>query len=497
MQSVSIIGGGISGLTASCFLAKAGYEVSIYEKNASIGGRARVFKEGGFTFDMGPSWYWMPGVYEDFFQQFGHSTSDFYELRQLDPGFQIIFSPSDVLKVPANMTELLNVFEAREKGSAARLQRFLKEAAFKYEVGMNQLVRTPAYSWLEFARLPVLKAIFKMNVFSSVRSYVRRYFKDPGLISLLEFPVLFLGATPDRIPALYTLMNHSALSEGTFYPMGGMGKVIDGIADLARSLGVEIKTSAPVSHIDVSMGRVKGIEVKGNVVDTDAVIAAADYHHVEQNLLPKAYRNYSAPYWQKKTLAPSCLVYYIGIGKRLPKLEHHNLFFDTDFDQHAHDIYSEPQWPKDPLFYVCCPSKTDPSVAPAGHENLFVLIPVAPDLQEDNTVRKDYLDKVLARIESYCGVSFRDDIVVSRSYGIADFVNDYNAFKGNAYGLANTLRQTAVLKPSMRNRKLGNLFYTGQLTVPGPGLPPALISGEIAARELIKQLKKQKHESAF
>jgi phytoene desaturase len=355
MQSVSIIGGGISGLTASCFLAKAGCDVTVYEKNASIGGRARVWRENGYTFDMGPSWYWMPGVYEDFFRQFGHEVSDFYDLRRLDPGFQIIFSASDVLKVPASVDQLREVFEERERGSALKLDKFLKEAAFKYDIGMGQLVRTPAYSWLEFARLPVLNAILKMNVFSSVRSYVRRYFKDPSLISLLEFPVLFLGAMPDRIPALYTLMNHSALSEGTFYPMGGMGKVIDGIVDLARSLGVAIKTSAPISHINVSTGKVVGLEVNGKVVDTAAVVAAADYHHVEQKLLPQAYRNYSAPYWQKKTLAPSCLVYYIGVSKSLPKLEHHNLFFDTDFEQHAHDIYSDPQWPKDPLFYVCCP----------------------------------------------------------------------------------------------------------------------------------------------
>lgn len=492
MQSVSIIGSGISGLVASCFLARSGYDVTVYEKNTTIGGRARVLSQDGFTFDMGPSWYWMPDVYEDFFNQFGKSASDYYQLKQLDPGFQIIYSNTDVIKVPASAEQLRAVFEEREPGAARRLEKFLREAAFKYNIGMKDLVRTPAYSWMEFVRIPVLKAVFKMNLFSSVRSYVRRYFKDPGLISLLEFPVLFLGAMPGNIPALYTLMNHAALSQGTFYPMGGMGKIVSGISELAGSLGVSIKTSSPVSNMLTARRKVNGLEINGSIVPTDAVIAAADYHHVEQKLLRVPFRNYAESYWKEKTLAPSCLVYYIGVNKVLPGLEHHNLFFDSDFEQHARDIYSEPTWPADPLFYVCCPSKTDPSVAPPGHENLFILIPVAPGLKEEDGLRDAYFDKVINKIESYCGLRFSADIVVKQDYGIHDFIRDYHAFKGNAYGLANTLMQTAVFKPSMRNKKVENLFYTGQLTVPGPGIPPAFISGEIAARQLIKHLKKEK-----
>ncbi|XZF13455.1 phytoene desaturase family protein [Chitinophagaceae bacterium MMS25-I14] len=491
MKSVSIIGSGISGLAASCFIARAGMDVTVYEKNETIGGRARFFTDKGFTFDMGPSWYWMPDVYEDFFNQFNKSASDFYELKQLDPGFQVIFSATDVMKVPADMESLRAMFEAREKGSAEKLDRFLKEAAFKYNVGMKELVRKPAYSWMEYARLPVLKAALRMNIFNSVRSYVRRYFRDPGLVSLLEFPVLFLGAMPDKIPALYTLMNHAALSQGTFYPMGGMSKVISGIASLAESLGVSVNTGAAVHHLHVENARVNSLSVNDRQVATDAVIAAADYHHVEQHLLAAPYRNYTADYWDSRTLAPSCLVYYVGVSKRLPRLEHHNLFFDTDFEQHARDIYAAPCWPSDPLCYVCCPSRTDPSVAPEGQENLFILIPVAPGLQGDEVVRSEYYDKVIKKIESFCDVDFREDIVVSHPYSISDFIKDYNAFKGNAYGLANTLLQTAVLKPRLRNKKVSNLFYTGQLTVPGPGLPPALISGEIVAGELIKQLKKE------
>ncbi len=491
-SKIAIIGGGISGLAASCFLAKDGYDVTVYEKNETTGGRARVFSEKGFVFDMGPSWYWMPDVYEDFFKQFGKTTGDYYNTVKLDPGFQVIFANDDVMEIPADTQELKKIFEAREPGSAARLEKFLREAAFKYNLAMKDLVRTPALSWSEFVRPGVIKALLRSNIFSSVRSYVRKHFKDPGIISLLEFPVLFLGAMPDNIPALYTLMNHAALTQGTFYPQGGMHKIMEGISSLASSLGVKIQTQADVSAIHTFGGEVKGVHVNGRHADATAVISSADYHHTEQALLQQHERNYNAAYWERKTMAPSCIIFYLGIDKKLPRLRHHNLFFDTDFEQHSRDIYESPKWPADPLFYVCCPSKTDDSVAPAGSENLFVLIPVAPGLKEEPNTRQQYFDKIIGKLESFCGTTFRGNIVVNKSYGIPDFIKDYHSFKGNAYGLANTLRQTAVLKPKMKNKKIKNLYYTGQLTVPGPGLPPALISGEIAAKELIRQLKKDR-----
>ena len=497
MQYVSIIGSGIAGLAASCFVAKSGEDVTIFEKNGTTGGRARTFEEQGFTFDMGPSWYWMPDVYEDFFNQFGKTAADYYDLVRLDPGFQIIYGKDDVLTVSPDMDELRATFEAREKGSAVKLDKFLKEAAFKYKIGMKDLVRSPAYSWLEFAKPAVLGSMFKMDLFSSVRSHVRSYFKDPGLISLLEFPVLFLGAMPDRIPALYTLMNHAALSQGTFYPMGGMGKVISGIESLATSLGAMIQTGAEVSHINVRKNKAVSLRVNGGEVRTQGVIAAADYHHVEQEMLDEAYRNYDAEYWEGRTMAPSCMIFYLGVNKKLPGLQHHNLFFDTDFEQHAKDIYASPRWPADPLFYVCCPSKTDPSIAPEGMENLFILVPVAPGLTDTSLIKAYYFQKLIQKIEAFCGTSFADNIIVNRAYSVNDFIKDYHAFKGNAYGLANTLRQTAVWKPGLRNKKVSNLFYTGQLTVPGPGLPPALISGELSAKELLKQLKHRNYESVI
>ena len=489
MKKVAVIGSGFSGLACSSFLAKKGHTVTVFEKNTDAGGRARMFSENGFVFDMGPSWYWMPEVFENFFNQFGKSTKDYYELIQLDPGFQIIYSENDVLKIPASKEELKNEFENIEKGSAEKLEKFLKEAEFKYKVGMSELVYKPAYSWFEFMSMDVITGMLKSNVFSSVSSYVRKYFKDERLIMLLEFPVLFLGAMPNQIPALYTLMNHSALSQGTFYPMGGMFKIVEGMKKLAESQGVQFKFNDPIKRLKITANKISSVKTELNDQYFDGVIASADYHHVEQNLLPAEYRNYSESYWNKKTFAPSSLIFYLGVNKKINKLLHHNLFFDADFKAHSVAIYETPSWPEEPLFYVCCPSKTDATVAPEGMENVFILIPIATGIEDNESIRENYFQKVIKRLEKYTEDKISEHIIYKKSYCVSNFINDYNAFGGNAYGLANTLKQTAVLKPSLRNKKVKNLFYTGQLTVPGPGVPPALISGQIAAKELDNYLK--------
>jgi phytoene desaturase len=331
--------------------------------------------------------------------------------------------------------------------------------------------------------------MLKSNVFSSVSSYVRKYFKDERLIMLLEFPVLFLGAMPNQIPALYTLMNHSALSQGTFYPKGGMFKIVEGMKQLAESLGVEFKFNDPIKGLKINEDKISSVKTTLNGHYFDGVVASADYHHVEQALLPSEFRNYSEQYWNKKTFAPSSLIFYLGINKKINKLLHHNLFFDADFNAHSKAIYENPAWPDEPLFYVCCPSKTDETVAPEGMENLFILIPIATGLKDEENTRDIFFNKVITRLEKYTGENITEHIVYKKSYCVSNFINDYNAFGGNAYGLANTLKQTAVLKPSLRNKKIKNLFYTGQLTVPGPGVPPALISGQIAAKELDNYLK--------
>ncbi len=481
-----MIGSGFSGMSAACFLAKAGNDVTVYEKNTTNGGRARSFTEQGFTFDMGPSWYWMPDVFEKFFGNFGMHPSDYYELVQLDPGFQVIFGKDNVLAVPASMAGIEDMFEGIEKGSAVKLKKFLDEGRYMYNTGMQHLVYRPSYSWAEYINYDVLKGVTKLHVFQSVRSHVRSYFKDERLVALMEFPVLFLGAMAHQIPALYSLMNYAALSLGTWYPMGGMLKIPQAMEDLARSMGVQFRNDCEITKLNVANGSVTSLNTINGTPHTNGVIATGDYHHMEQYLLEPQYRNYTEQYWTKKTFAPSCLIFYIGVNKRVKKLIHHNLFFDASIDKHSNDIYTDPQWPEDPLFYACCPSKTDPDVAPEGMENLFVLIPVAPGLKDTEEVRERYYKKVMSRMEQWCGDTITEHVVYKRSYCINDFMADYHSYKGNAYGLANTLMQTAVLKPSLRNKTIKNLFYAGQLTVPGPGVPPALISGQIAAGQLLK-----------
>lgn len=495
MAKVVVIGSGFSGLASACYLAKAGHEVTVLEKNTSAGGRARAFEVNGFVFDMGPSWYWMPDIFEKFFNDFGKQTSDYYDLKKLDPGFKVFFGNKDTLSVPADRYALYSLFESIEKGSAEKLKTFLNEGEFKYRVGMQELAYKPALSWLEFANLKVLKGVARTHMFRSVKSYVRSFFKDPRLVALMEFPVLFLGAKPDNIPALYSLMNYAALEMGTYYPMGGMSKIVEGMISLAESLGVKIETSCEVKEIKVKNGISYGVNTSNGFYMSDTIIATADYHHVEQKLLRAEERNYTPDYWDKKIFAPSCLIFYLGLDKKIEKLDHHNLFFDRDFDKHATEIYDKPKWPEEPLFYTCCPSKTDSSVAPAGKENLFLLIPIAPGLEDNEELRQNYYNRIMQRLEIECNENINQYVIYKESYCIKDFIKDYNAYKGNAYGLANTLNQTAVLKPRAKSNHVANLFYAGQLTVPGPGVPPALISGKISAQLAINHLKTIKHET--
>jgi phytoene desaturase len=487
MVKTAVIGSGFSGLAAACFLAQEGYAVTVLEKNISAGGRARKFEANGFMFDMGPSWYWMPDVFENFFKSFNKQTSDYYTLTRLDPSYRIFFSKEDVWDVPAGVPALCEFFERVEPGSTVQLLKFLNEGQFKYELGMQQLVYKPGLSVSELIDTKVLSGMLKLHVFQSMSGYVRKYFKDRRLIQLLEFPVLFLGATPENTPALYSLMNYADMSLGTWYPQGGMHKIIEGMMTLAESLGVKIRFHSNVEQIVVENDQAKGLIVNGNREDFDYIVAGADYHHVEQELLPIKFRKYDEDYWNARKLAPSSLIFYLGLNKKIKNLQHHNLFFDADFSKHTDQIYENPGWPDNPLFYVCCPSKTDETVAPAGFENLFILMPTAPGLKDSESIQKKFFDHIINRLEILTGESIKDHIVYSRNYGPNDFVNDYNAFKGNAYGLANTLMQTANLKPSIINKKVKNLFYTGQLTVPGPGVPPSLISGQVVAKYVIRQ----------
>ncbi|UEQ77838.1 phytoene desaturase family protein [Chryseobacterium arthrosphaerae] len=485
-KRIAVIGSGFSGLSAAAYAAKSGNEVHVFEKHHQPGGRARQFKtDQGYIFDMGPSWYWMPDIIEGFFSDFDCKASDFFDLVSLDPQFEMVFSEEKV-SVPEKNEDLRELFEEIESGAARQYDKFMKSARFKYEVGMKDFVTKPCYNWLEFASLKIAGSALKLDLLSDFRKYVSGYFTDPKLRSLMEFPVIFLGASPRQIPALYSLMNYGGYVLGTKYPMGGFYQLVLAMKEVAEKQGVTFHFNHDVQKINTENGKAASITVNGEDYEFDAVIASSDYHHTE-TLIPKSLRNYKEAYWKTRTFAPSCLIYYLGIKGEIPRLKHHTLFFENELDNHIDCIYKNKKWPSKPLFYSCCPSKTDPDVAPEGCENLFLLLPLAPGIYDDEPVREKYLVEMLERIEKHTGeTDLISRIEYKRSYCVSDFISDYNAYQGNAYGLSNTLSQTAVLKPKIRNRKIANLFYTGQLTVPGPGVPPSVISGKIVAAEVSK-----------
>ncbi|CAN5122773.1 phytoene desaturase family protein [soil metagenome] len=474
-------------------MAKAGYEVTVLEKHAIPGGRARQLRVDGFTFDMGPSWYWMPDVFEHFFNAFGKKVNDYYKLQRLDPSYRV-YTRDNIIDIPAGYQSLQQLFEKTEPGSAAKLDKYLEEASYKYKIGIGKLVHKPGQSLTEFLDWELMAGIFKLDVFNSIKAHVAKYFSHPVLKQLMEFPVLFLGALPEKIPALYSLMNYADIKGGTWYPEGGMYSIVKAMHTLAIELGVKFFFNYDVKKISIVGNKAKTVIADHNnetySLQADVVIGGADYHHIETMLLPEAYRSYTETYWDKRIMAPGCLIYYVGLNKKLHNLQHHSLFFDTSFEEHGKEIYETKEWPSDPLFYVSATSVTDESVAPKGCENLFFLIPAAAGLDDDTEkLRELYFEKIIKRMEHRTGNKISEHIIYKKTFAHSDFVNEYNAFKGNAYGLANTLSQTAILKPSCRSKKVKNLFYTGQLTVPGPGVPPSIISGEVVSKEVLKYFK--------
>lgn len=488
-QHIVIIGSGFSGLSSACYLAKEGNKVTVVEKNANAGGRCSVIKELGFTFDMGPSWYWMPDVFDRFFADFGKHPSMYYDLKRLDPSYSVFFNKSFRVDMPADYDKLGSLLESIEKGAKKNLDAFMASASYKYHTGMGAFVEKPCLSIQEFTKLEYVSTAINLQLHTSVKNHIKQFFKHEYIHKLLEFPAYFLGALPQDTPALYTLMNYADIKLGTWYPMGGMYKIIEAMYDLCIELGVQFQFDTAVTSIDIKGNSILGVDTNQGYVPCNIVLASADYNHVEQKLLPEKYRQYTPSYWDKRVMAPSALVYYLGLNKKINNLEHHNLFFDESFEKFGSEIYNEKTWPDRPLFYACCPSKTDDSVAPPNNENLFLLIPVAAGLKDTDEIKERYFTYCIEKLESYCGEKITPHIIYKKSFAGSDFISRYNAFKGNAYGLSNVLSQTAVLKPSMKNPMISNLYYTGQLTVPGPGVPPSLISGKIAASLIKKEHK--------
>jgi phytoene desaturase len=483
-KNIAIIGSGFSSLSAACYLAKAGHNVTIYEKNDALGGRARQFKAEGFTFDMGPSWYWMPDVFDKFFNDFGKKVSDYFTLTKLSPAYRVYFGKDDFIDIEDSPEKICKKFESIEKGSGEKLKKYLKIAKENYEIGVtDMLYKMPGNSPLELVSKKTIKRV--RFFLSNIRKDVRRDFKNPKLRSILEFPVLFLGAKASNTPAFYNFMNYADFGIGTFQPPNGFHDLVNAMVDLGKSLGVKYKVNHELSKINVRNKKVENIVINGKSTDCDLILSGADYHHTE-SLLPIKCRQYNNKYWKSRVFAPSSLLFYVGFNKKLKNVQHHNLIFDTDFNKHAEEIYDSPKWPTDPLFYANFTSKTNNKTAPEGSENAFFLIPIAIDLIDNEETRDRYFEKIIKKMELYTGQELKDSITYKRSFCVNDFKDQYNSYGGNAYGLANTLFQTAFLRPNIKSKLVQNLYFCGQLTVPGPGVPPAVVSGELVANLINK-----------
>lgn len=485
-ESVIVVGAGFAGLSTAALLAKKGFDVTVLEKNDSLGGRARLWKHDGFTFDMGPSWYLMPEVFERFFNNFNKTVSDYYQLSELDPYYRVFFNPGDFVEITPEYQDTLRVFEQLETGGAAKLEKYMQQSRYKYDVAMEQFLYREYNSIFQFFNRRMLREGLRLNVFDRMDRFVGRYFQDRRAKQLLEYAMVFLGTSPKDAPALYSIMSHVDIDLGVHYPLGGLGAVAQAFGSLAEEQGAKIRTNAEVTALRSEAGRIRGVKVGGEYLTADRVVFTGDYPHAEIDLLDRDSRSFGPRYWKKRTLSPSMFLMYIGLDRKLSNFRHHTLYFEEDWNRHFRSIFESPEWPLDPCFYVSVISKTDPGAAPAGGENVFVLVPVAPGLDDSDQKREEYADHVLDHITRITGEDLRVQQRVQRIFSGRDFIQDYNAYQGTALSLAHTLFQTAVFRPPHRSKKVDGLYYTGHYTHPGVGVPMTLIASQIVAEQIQK-----------
>lgn len=483
-KKIIVIGAGFGGLSVAALLAKEGNDVTIIEKNSQIGGRARVWKKDGFVFDMGPSWYLMPEVFERFFSNFGNKPTDFFELHRLDPSYRMFFGEDRVVDIHKDISKNMETFEKIEEGGAQKLRKYLAVSEYEYEVSMRDFVYKDYKSPFDFFNFELLTKGSKLHVFESMDRYTKRFFSSSFARKILEYTIVFLGGTPKSTPALYSLMSHVDFNLGVWYPQGGINKLVEALEKICIKNNVKIITDTEVNKIIVKDGVAIGVEAKNQKIYADIIVSNADYAHMERDLLEKEDRSYSDKYFERAKIAPSGFVIFLGLKKKIPKLIHHNLFLENDWNQHFETIFETPAWPNAPSYYISCPSKTDPSVAPEGHENIFILVPVASGLEDNEKIREQYYKKIISHFEKIIDQKIEEHIVVKRIFAHNDFIKDYNAFKGTALGLSHTLLQSAIFRPSNKSKKVKNLYYSGQYTHPGIGVPMTLICSEIVAKKI-------------
>jgi phytoene desaturase len=486
-KSAIIIGAGFGGLATAALLAKKGYTVTLLEKNDHPGGRAMVYKEKGFTFDMGPSWYLMPEAFERYFSLFDTKPSDFYTLKRLDPQYRVYFDKDDRVDMYRDLQKNLDTFDSIAPGAGKLVEEYLDLAKYQYDIAMNQFIYKNYNSLLDIMDPRLMIEGTKLKLFSSLNAFVSQYTNQDKIKKILQYTMVFLGGSPSNTPAFYSIMSHIDFHLGVFYPMGGMGKVIEGLAKLCKENRVKIVTNQEVKRIHVRNKHAHSVETQDKTYEADLVISNADYPHTETDLLTSHNQTYSKEYWERKTIAPSAFLLYLGVKGTVKNLSHHTLSFADDWEHHFAQIFDDPAWPDKPSYYVCCPSKTDPSVAPKGHENIFVLVPVAAGLKDTKDVRMKFRSKIISHIEHITGEKIDNRIVVERIFSQQDYASMYNAYKGTALGLAHTLFQTALFRPQNKSKNVDNLYYVGQFTHPGIGVPMCLISAELTTERIVNE----------
>jgi len=480
-QNVIIVGAGFGGLAAAALLAKQGHKIKVIEKNEQSGGRASIWKKDGFTFDMGPSWYLMPDVFEKFFAEFEKKPEDYMDLVRLDPSYRVFFSINDSVDISADLDKNLDLFETLEPGAKEKMKEYLDKSTYEYDIAMNDFIYKDYKHITDFLKPRLIVEGTKLHMFEKLDDYAQRYFKSEKIRKILEYTIVFLGGSPYDSPALYSLMSHVDFNMGVWFPKGGMGKLVEAMQRLAEEQGVEFIYDEPVEKIHVEQGKATKVQTTHGSYPADIVVVNADNAWAEMNLLDEKYQTYDQRYWEKRNIAPSAYLLYLGLDTQLKNFIHHNLYFDPHWINHFDDIFKQPKWPKDFSYYVSCISKTDENTAPPGGENVFVLIPVAPDLKDTAEVREEYFNKTIDHMEKLTGENIRDHIIVKRIFAHTDFYSRYNAYKGTALGLAHTLKQTAVFRPRHQSKKVKNLFYTGHYNHPGIGVPMVIISSQILA----------------
>jgi len=488
-KSIIVIGSGFGGLSAAALLAKDGHKVKVIEKNEQPGGRASVYKIKGFTFDMGPSWYLMPDVFEKFFGEFGEKPENYLQLKRLDPAYRVFFSKEDIVNISSDLNKNKELFEKLEKGGSQKLSEYLDKSEYQYNIAMNDFIYKDYKHFTDFLKPKLIVEGTKLHMFDKLDNYAKRFFLSDKIRKILEYTIVFLGGSPYDSPALYSLMSHVDFNLGVWFPIGGgIGQLVEAMVKIAEKYNVDFEFNNPVKKIIVKNGIVKGVETQKGIYDADIVIANADYPYVETTLLEKEYISYNNKYWDKKKIAPSAFLMYLGLNKKLESLTHHNLYFDSNWENHFDEIFHNPKWPDNPSYYVSCTSKTDKTVAPKDCENVFILVPVAPDLNDTDEIRDKYSDKILKHLENLTGEKIINSIIYKKIFTHRDFSDRYNAYKGTALGLAHTLKQTAVFRPSHNSKKVKNLYYTGHYNHPGIGVPMVIISSQILAEEIKKKI---------